>query len=115
MDIKEKFSEWGINAIAATAALIGSFIHITMDEKQLSFRSALAQIISAFAFGGYGTEWFAKWLGFEEKASVCGLLGLCLGICGIYAARGVIKIGKRFESNPVKFIKNKGGDNVADS
>lgn len=114
-DIKDLLHEWGLNAYAALAGLIGGFIAITMDEKQVSFRSALTQVASALAFSGYGTEWLAKWWNLENNPSTCGLLGLCLGICGLYLSRGVLKVGKKFSKNPINFIK-KGGDNdVADN
>lgn len=66
MNIKELLADWGINAIALVAAMIGGLLHVVMDENQFSYKSACAQILSATAFGGYGTEWLIKWLGWEE-------------------------------------------------
>lgn len=112
MDIKDNLSEWGVNAIALIAGLMGGLVAIAMSEKVISFRSALSQVITAATFSGYGTEMLAKWWGLDSNPSVCGLIGLCLGICGMYVARGVIRIGKRFEKNPTNFLKNKDDENT---
>lgn len=110
MDIKERLAEWGINAIAAAASMVGGLIAITMNDKEISFRSAMAQILCAVGFAGFGAELFAKWLRLDAMPSVCGLLGLVLGLCGLFIAKGVLKIGKKFEKNPEAFIKKGGGD-----
>lgn len=107
MDIKSKLAEWGISAIALVAGLIGGFIAITMSEKETSFRNAVSQIITAAAFSGYGTEWVSKWFRLDFTPSIYGIIGLCLGICGMYVARGIIKIGKRFEANPTNILNKK--------
>ncbi len=114
MDIKKILSDWGVNAIALMAGTIGGLIAIVLSDQDISFRSAVAQILCAIAFSGYGAERVAIWLNWQNNPSACGLLGLCLGISGLLLARGVINMGKRFAKDPVKFIKTKGGnDDVA--
>jgi len=115
MDIKKQFAEWGINAIAAVAAFFGAIIYLTVSEKEFRFRESIGQVISALAFAGWGTEFVVKWLRQESSPSVCGLLGLAIGICGLFAAKGVIKLGKRFEADPAAFLTKKGKNDVADN
>ena len=114
MDVKKFLSEIGINAIALLAGAIGGLIAVVMSEKQVSFRSALAQILCAVAFAGYGAERVVIWLDWQSNPSATGLLGLCLGLTGMQVARGISNWMRRFEKDPVSFIKNKGGSNVAD-
>ena len=117
MDIKKLLADWGFNAVALVAGTIGSVVKLTLDDKEISFRSAIAQVSASMAFSGYGTEWLAKWFHLEANPSACGFLGLCLGICGLYVAKGVTKWGKKFEKDPESFIKTKGGlkDDISDN
>lgn len=112
MSIKETLAEWGINAIALVAGFIGAFIAVTISEKEISFRSAMAQISCAIGFAGYGAEWLGQKLHLSGSPSACGLMGLVLGICGLYVARGIIKYGKAFEKNPTSFIPKPKSDDV---
>ncbi|MFT4062199.1 MAG: hypothetical protein QM642_07570 [Edaphocola sp.] len=107
--MKKGFSEWGVNAIAMLSGIVGSLISISVDEKEKSFRSAAAQLLCGAGFSGFGAEFLANWLKIADRPNVLGIIGLVLGIAGMYVAKGIIKMGKRFESNPTKFIKNKGG------
>lgn len=111
MNIQLVLAEWGINAIAMVAGTIGGYIILTLDNKEISFRNASCQIVSSMAFSGYGTEWLIKWFRLEPSPSATGFVGLCFGICGLYAAKGVIKWGQKFAKDPISFIKNKGGLN----
>lgn len=104
MSIKELFSEIGLSLVAVIGGIGGSLLSIVMNDKQISFKGAIAQMISGIMFSGYGTEFLLKWLHLEEKSSLVGLLGFCLGMCGMMVAKGVLKIGKRFERNPTKFL-----------
>lgn len=112
MDIQERLSEWGVNAIATVAGMIGGLITIALNEKGMSFKSAIAQMLCAMAFSAFGTELFAKWLHLDSMPSICGLLGLILGLCGMFLAKGVLKVGKKFEKNPGQFIKKGGTDGI---
>lgn len=103
--MKQIFSEWGINVVSLLAGMIGGVLHVVMDERTFSFKRALAQILAAMAFSGYGTEWLVHLLGWEDKVSVIGLIGLCLGICGIMLAKAVFGEGKKFEKNPLSYLK----------
>lgn len=109
-DFKEILIEWGLNPISIVAGAIGGLISVVMNEKEFSFRRAAAQVLSALAFSGYGTDWFISWLGWEEKLSYIGMVGLFLGLCGIALAKGIMLIGAQFEKDPLSFIKTKKDD-----
>lgn len=111
MSVKQTLAEWGINAVGLVAGLLGGVIAVVMNDKEIHFKSAIAQILSAVGFSAYGTEIVVGWLGWSEKVSTIGLLGMCLGLSGILFAKGVLKIASNFSDNPFSFInKNKGND-----
>lgn len=115
MDIKERLAEWGINAIASAGSMIGGLIALTTNDKEVSFRSAIAQMLCAVGFAGFGAEFVAKWLRLEAVPSVFGLLGLVLGICGLFIAKGFLYLGKEFAKNPRAFFKKGGKDDLANN
>lgn len=110
MPIKQLLIDWGLNPIAIVAGAISGLILVVMNENEFSFKRALAQILCALAASGYGTDWIINWLGWEEKVSYIGLVGLFLGLCGISIAKGLILVGKKFETDPFSFINKKGND-----
>lgn len=110
MAFKEILLEWGINPISIVAGSIGGLIAVVMNESEFSFKRALAQILCALAFSGWGTDWLIIWLGWEEKISFIGMVGLFLGMCGIAIAKGFMLIGKQFEKDPLAFFKIKKND-----
>lgn len=113
MSIKQHLAEFGINAVGLVAGILGGFIAVVLNDNEISFRSAIAQILSAMGFSAYGTEIVVNWLSWEEKVSTIGLIGLCLGLSGILVAKGVLKIAESFSKNPVRFIsKSKNNDTV---
>lgn len=110
MAFKEILLEWGVNPISIVAGAIGGLIAIVMNENEFSFRRALAQLLCALACSGWGTDWIINWLGWEEKISYIGLVGLFTGLCGISIAKGFMLIGKQFETNPLTYIKKQKND-----
>ena len=107
MAFKEILLEWGVNPISIVAGAIGGLIAVVMNENEFSFKKAIAQLLCALACSGWGTDWLISWLGWEEKISFIGLVGLFLGLCGISIAKGLMLIGKQFETNPLIHFKNK--------
>lgn len=107
MAFKELLAEWGLNPISIFAGAIGGLIAIVMNEKEFSFKQAIAKMLCALACSGWGTDWVISWLNWEEKISYIGMTGLFLGLCGISIAKGFMLIGKQFEKNPLTFLNKK--------
>lgn len=108
--IKEIISELGAHPVATITGAIGTLVAIVMNDNEFSFKRALAQALSGIAFAGWGTDWLINWLGWEEKTSLIGLVGLILGLCGISIAKGFTNLGKSFEKDPLSLIKKNKND-----
>lgn len=108
---REILTELGANPIGLVAGFVGGLIAVVMNEGEVSLKSGIAQVLSALAFSAYGTELIVDWLDLRKDVSTIGLMGLCLGLSGIFIAKGIMNIGKRFEHNPFDLLnKNKDGD-----
>lgn len=115
MDIKKELAELGVNVVGMVAGVAGSFVTSVLDEKLFSFRNALFNVIIAVPLSAYGTTAIAYYFNWLDKPQFLGVIGLGLGLCGRYIGRGILNLGKKFEKNPVKFIKTKGGADDTDS
>lgn len=104
-DLKKILAEWGINAIALAAGMVGSVLIITLSDKPMTFRFAMAQIVCGIAFSGYGTTVVVDIFHLTAPGWI-GLIGLALGLLGMHVAKGLIRIGKRFEKNPIDTIND---------
>lgn len=104
MDIKQKLYEWGISAVALVAGATGAILNVTLNDKLTSFRSAFAQLIAGVVTSGYGSTVLVEWLHIESTGTV-GLIGLFLGLAGMYIARGIMRLGESFAKDPVDTIK----------
>lgn len=102
----------GFKLPSLAAGFFGGIVSLTY-EKSVTFSRALLMIVTGAVCAGYLPPILNKWLNFGD--SLENGLAFIVGLLSMKLVGGLMKLGERFEKNPLKTIKNLKDDKDSDS
>lgn len=101
----------------ALAGLVGAVITLSLapvpPPRRRWFAAMLTGVFGAYylapiAAAGVRHAWPLDWM--PADGSLEGLMGLVIGILGIYAVEALRTLGARFAKDPARFLSRKGAE-----
>lgn len=101
---KAFLNEVGLEAAPLFAGLFGAVTTVYRSDRKLTMREIIGLLIVGMFTAGYLTPIIAKWL--NISAPMQNALSFLVGMIGMQVVGGVLKVGRKFEKDPEKTIRN---------
>lgn len=94
----------GLDAAALFAGLSGAVTTIYRTDRKLSIKETTGMLLVGMFAAGYLTPIISKWL--NVSGPMQNALSFLIGMTGMHLVGGMLKIGRRFEKDPIQTARD---------